>query len=495
MSAPPAFLTEPAKGLLVDGERQPAVSGRTFPSIDPSTGRAIASLAEGGAPDVDLAVASARAALAGPWRRFTPVDRQNALLRLADLVQAELPELLLIDSWDMGAPVSRAAAKPVAAASPVETLRYFAGWCTKIAGATTANSAAVGYLSYTRREPVGVVAAVIPWNSPLLAVSWKLGPALAAGCAVVLKPAEQASLVALRVGELALSAGFPPGVVNVVTGYGESAGAALAAHPDVDKIAFTGSVETGRAVVRAATGNLKRVSLELGGKSPSIVFADADLTAAVPSAAMSVFGNTGQTCIAGSRLFVQRSVHDEFVERLGAFGDALRVGVSTDPATQIGPLVSDEHLARVTSYVRQGADGGAELRTGGSRLTDGPLQHGYFVAPTVFAGVTDDMTIAREEIFGPVACVLPFDDLDEVAERANDTDFGLAAGVWTRDLATSHALVDRLEAGVVWVNGYGLQDPSVPFGGIKQSGWGKELSADALESYLTTKSVWIRTQA
>jgi aldehyde dehydrogenase (NAD+) len=347
--------------------------------------------------------------------------------------------------------------------------------------------------SYTLKEPVGVVGAIIPWNSPLTASVWKIGPALATGCTVVLKPAEEAPLASLRLAELALEAGVPAGVINVVPGYGETAGAALAAHPDVDKVAFTGSHVTGQAIVRASAGNLKRVSLELGGKSPDIVFADADLDQAVPGAAMAVFANSGQICSAGTRLFVEQRVYDEFVGRVADYGKTLQVGNGLDPNTQIGPLVSEQQLDRVTSYLDVGTKEGAKALTGGGRLTDGALAKGYFVPPTVFANVRDDMRIAREEIFGPVISAIPFKDTDELIQRANATTFGLGSGVWTQDVSKAHRLAKAIRAGSVWVNCYQAMDPAVPFGGYKMSGYGRESGKQHVEEYLNVKAVWIKT--
>jgi aldehyde dehydrogenase (NAD+) len=340
---------------------------------------------------------------------------------------------------------------------------------------------------------VGVVGAIIPWNGPLGASIWKIGPALATGCTVVLKPAEEAPLTPLRLGELVLEAGVPAGVVNIVPGFGETAGAALAAHPDVDKVAFTGSHTTGQSIIRASAGNLKRVSLELGGKSPDIVFADADIEAAVPGAAMAVFANSGQICSAGTRLFVEQRVYDAFVDRVAQFGKGLRVGNGLDPETQIGPLVSEQQLERVTGYLSLGRQEGARAVAGGERLTEGPLAQGYFVPPTVFADVRDDMRIAKEEIFGPVLSAIPFQDIDDLVLRANATMFGLGSGVWTRDVGKAHRLAKAIRAGSVWVNCYQAMDPAVPFGGYKMSGYGRESGLQHVEEYLNVKAVWIKT--
>jgi aldehyde dehydrogenase (NAD+) len=372
-------------------------------------------------------------------------------------------------------------------------LRFYAGQATSIHGETIENSLPGEIFSYTLKEPVGVVGAIIPWNSPLTASIWKIGPALATGCTVVLKPAEEAPLTPLRLGELALEAGVPPGVINVVPGYGETAGAALAAHPDVDKVAFTGSHLTGQAIVRASAGNLKRVSLELGGKSPDIVFADADIDAAVPGAAMAVFANSGQICSAGTRLFVEQRIYDEFVGKVAEFGKGLKVGNGIDPDVQIGPLVSQEQLSRVTGYFDVGQKEGASAVVGGKRLTEGNLGKGYFVPPTVFANVRDEMRIAQEEIFGPVISAISFKDADELVKRANATNFGLGSGVWTRDVSKAHKFAKAIRAGSVWVNCYQAMDPAVPFGGYKMSGYGRESGIQHVEEYLNVKAVWIKT--
>ncbi|HKE74844.1 MAG TPA: aldehyde dehydrogenase family protein [Acidimicrobiales bacterium] len=486
------FLAGPPKRLLIDGEWVEPAAGGTFPSVDPSTGATVAEVAEADVADVDRAVAAARRAFdEGPWRTASPVARQALLLALADAVAAHFEELRVLEAVDMGYPIGRA---PAAGADhAVQVLRYFAGWTTKLQGDTLPNSMPFPVFTYSLKEPVGVVASIIPWNSPISNVLWKLAPALAAGCTVVLKPAEEASLVAVRIGELLREVGAPPGVVNIVTGPGETVGAALTAHPGVDKVAFTGSTAVGQEIVRASAGNLKRVTLELGGKSPDIVFADADLDRAVPGAAMGVFANSGQACCAGTRIFVERPVYDEFVERAAAFAGGLRVGPSLDPATRVGPVVSAQQLDRVTGYLDVGRAEGAEVAAGGGRLTDGDLAAGYFVAPTIFTGVDDGMRIAREEIFGPVACVMPFDTVEEVVARSNASSFGLAGGVWTRDVSTAHRLAQELRTGTVWVNTYNLFDPVVPFGGYRMSGWGHECGPDALDQYLNTKAVWIRT--
>jgi aldehyde dehydrogenase (NAD+) len=484
------FLDGKPKRMLIGGKWLEAASGKTFETFNPATGEILATVAEGDKEDIDRAVAAARAAFEGPWSKVKPFERQAMLLRLADLVDENFEELISLDTLDMGAPLSRTRNLRLRV---IGMLRYYAGQATALHGETIENSLPGEYFSYTLKEPVGVVGAIIPWNGPLAATVWKIGPAIATGCTVVLKPAEEAPLTPLRLAELVMQAGIPPGVVNVVPGYGETAGAALAEHPDVDKVAFTGSCGTGQSIVRASAGNLKRVSLELGGKSPDIVFADADLAQAVPGAAMAVFANSGQICSAGTRLFVEQRIYDDFVAEVAAFGRTLRVGNGLEDATQIGPLVSAQQLDRVTSYLAAGRQEGATPIAGGERLTGPGYDGGYFVPPTVFAGVRDEMSIAREEIFGPVISAIPFTDIEEVVRRGNTTTFGLGSGVWTRDVSKAHKLARAIKAGSVWVNCYQAMDPAVPFGGYKMSGYGRESGLQHLEEYLNVKAVWIKT--
>jgi aldehyde dehydrogenase (NAD+) len=482
------FLDGKPTKLLIGGEWVSARSEKTFSSINPSTGEIICEVAEADATDVDDAVAAARRAFEGPWSKFTPQQRQNVMLKFADIIEQNLDELRLIDVIDMGAPIRRTRRSN----RVVESLRYFAGWTTKIHGETVPNSQPGNVFSYTLKEPVGVCASIIAWNGPLGAALAKIAPVLATGCTTVLKPAEEASLTALRLGELILELDLPAGVVNIVTG-GGGVGAALAEHDDVDKVAFTGSSGTGQKIVRAAAGNLKRVSLELGGKSPDIIFADADLDAAIAGASNGVFGNSGQVCYAGTRVFVERPIYEEVIARMSDYANALVVGNSQDEETDIGPVVSQTQLDRVSGYLEIGKDEGARTAAGGHRRVDGDLAKGYFVSPTVFADVNDDMRIAQEEIFGPVAAVMPFDSIDEVKKRANLTKFGLGGGVWTRDVGKAHQLAAAINTGVVWVNSYGLTDPAMPHGGSKMSGWGNEFSIHGLDEYLNVKAVWIRT--
>jgi phenylacetaldehyde dehydrogenase len=481
------FLEKPRK-MLINGNWVNSISGKTFPTYNPATGEVLAQVAEGDREDIDRAVKAARKAFdQGPWRRLTASERGRLIWKLADLLESHTEEFAYLESLDNGKPltVARAADVPLA----VDLFRYMAGWATKIEGNTIPISVpytpGAKYLAYTLREPVGVAGQIIPWNFPLLMAVWKLGPALACGCTVVLKPAEQTPLSALRLGELIMEAGFPEGVVNIVPGYGETAGAALAAHPDVDKIAFTGSTEVGKLIVHAAAGNLKKVSLELGGKSPNVVFKDADLDSAIPGAASAIFFNHGQCCTAGSRLYIEKPVFDRVVEGIANEAKKINVGSGLDPATSMGPLVSEEQLNRVCSYLESGFSQGATALSGGHRKGN----KGYFVEPTVLVNAREDMKVVREEIFGPVVAAMPFTDPEEILTRANDSEYGLAAAVWTRDISKAHRTAELLRAGTVWINCYNIFDAAMPFGGYKQSGWGREMGHDVLNNYTQTKAV------
>jgi phenylacetaldehyde dehydrogenase len=480
-----AFIRTPRQ-MFINGNWTDAASGRTFETPNPATGDTLAHVAEGGAEDIDRAVRAARTAFDGPWSRMTPSERGRIIWRIGDLILEHADELAQLESLDNGKPflVARAADVPLAA----DLFHYMAGWATKIEGNTISISVpympGANFHSYTLREPIGVVGQIIPWNFPLLMAAWKLGPALATGCTVVLKPAEQTPLSALRLAELIAEAGLPDGVVNVVPGYGESAGAALAAHPDVDKVAFTGSTEVGKLIVEAAAGNLKKLTLELGGKSPNIVFDDAD-DGAVEGAANAIFFNHGQCCVAGSRLFVQEGRYDEVVDGVAEIAKSIKLGSGLDPTTQMGPLVSDEQFRRVTGFLESGRADGATALAGGGRYGE----RGYFVEPTVLTNTRPDMKVVREEIFGPVVVAEKFGSLDEIAAQANDTEYGLGAGIWTRDISKAHALAKKLRAGTVWINCYNVFDASLPFGGYKQSGWGREMGHEVLNNYTEVKAV------
>jgi len=484
----PAAATFMAKELkmLIDGKWVGAKSGKTFTVEDPATEETIAQVPAGDKADIDLAVGAARRALeSGPWSRLSPGERSRLVWRLGDILEQHADEFAQLEALDNGKPVTNARRGDVAGS--IDMFRYMAGWATRLGGETIPVSSAGNWHAYTLREPVGVVGQIIPWNFPLMMAAWKLAPALAAGCTIVLKPAEQTPLSALRFGELLQEAGIPDGVVNIVTGYGETAGAALAEHPDVDKVAFTGSTEVGKLIVKAAAGNLKRVSLELGGKSPAIVFPDADLEQAVAGTADAIFYNQGQCCTAGSRLFAHKSVYDRVVDGIVAQAGKLKIGHGLDPTVNLGPLVSKEQHQRVTGFIESGRKEGAEVVTGGNVAGN----QGYFVEPTVLAKTNRDMRVVREEIFGPVVCVQSFDDdsLEAVAKFANDTEYGLQASVWTQNLGIAHMMARKIKAGTICINTHNYGDPAWPFGGYKQSGWGREMGKEVMEHYTETKSV------
>ncbi len=483
------FLGGKPKRMLIGGEWVESVSGKTFGTHNPATGDELAQVAEGDAADIDRAVRAARTAFEdGPWGTMTAADRSSLIWKLADLIEEHTEELATLETLDNGKPIVAARRDDVG--GTVAYFRYYAGWPTKIQGDTVPVSVP-DMFNYTLRQPVGVVGQIIPWNYPLMMSAWKLAPALAAGCAIVLKPAEQTPLSALLLGELIQRAGIPDGVVNIVPGFGETAGAALVRHPGVDTIAFTGSTEVGRLIMKNAAGNLKKVSLELGGKSPNIIFADADIDAASEGAAFGIFYNMGQDCTAGSRVFVQESVYDRVASYIADFAGKQKVGNGLDESTDIGPLVTREQLDRVTNYLNVGKGEGARVLSGGSRLTDGDFARGNYVAPTVFARASNSMRIAQEEIFGPVVTVIPFKDAEDVVAEANNIDYGLAAGIWSRDIGKAHRLAAAIKAGTVWVNCYGPLDPGSPFGGFKQSGIGREMGFHGIELYTEVKSVWV----
>lgn len=473
----------------IGGATMPARSGATLPVIDPGTGRQIAEIPASGAEDVDEAVNAARAALeSGRWARMTTTERGRLIWKLADIIQSNAAELAEIESLDTGRPIWEC--QVVDIPGSVQMLEYMAGWASKINGETMQLGIPGTLHAYTVREPVGVVAVIVPWNYPLELAVWRTAPALAAGCTVVIKPAENTSLSTLRLAQLVAEAGFPPGVINVVTGLGEEAGAALARHPDIDAISFTGSTETGRAIVHAAAGNMKRVFLELGGKSPAIVMEDADLDVTIPGVAGSIFFSSGQVCTAGSRLFVDERIFDRVVEGVANYARGLKIGHGLDPSTQLGPLVSDVQLERVIGYIQSGRQDGARMLTGGARAGN----EGFFVEPTVVVDTGAHMAIYKEEVFGPVLCAVPFkaDDLDGVVKAANDSIYGLHASVWTQNLKAAHQLAGRIKAGNVCVNTHNFFDPAFPMGGFKQSGWGRASGFAAIEHYTEVKGIVAR---
>lgn len=475
------------KGLLIDGEWVQSQTGKMFTVENPATSDVLTQVAHGQAADVDKAVMAARRAFdTGAWSSTTASDRSKMMWKLADLLEAHAEEFAQLESLDNGKPfgVARAADIPLA----IENFRYMAGWATKIHGHTIPLSVPytpkVSYLAYTLKEPVGVVGQIIPWNFPLLMAAWKMAPALAAGCTIILKPAEQTPLTALRLGELVMEAGFPKGVVNIISGFGD-AGAALVANPRVDKVAFTGSTEVGKEIVRGSAHNLKKVSLELGGKSPNIIFKDANLDLAIPGAASAIFFNHGQCCCAGSRLYIESEVYDEVIRGVSEYAKKIRVGDGMESGTQMGPVVSKDQFTKICAYLESGRLEGATVAAGGNPLD----RSGYFIEPTVLTGTNKDMRVVKEEIFGPVVAAMPFKTLDEVVDMANDSVFGLAAGIWTQDITTAHRTSSRLKAGTTWINCYNIFDAALPFGGYKESGWGREMGEDALRLYTETKSV------
>ena len=474
---------EPGK-LFIAGKWVDSVSGKTFDTLNPATEEVITSIAEGDSSDIDLAVTAARKAFEdGPWRKTDARERGKILLRVMDLIEKNKDELALLETLDNGKPISETTNADLPLV--IDCLLYYAGWADKIHGETIPVRGE--FFNYTLREPVGVVGQIIPWNFPLLMAAWKIAPAIACGNTVVLKPAEQTPLTALRLGEICQEAGLPDGVLNIVPGYGPTAGAALAEHMDVDKIAFTGEYTTGRIIMQAASKNLKRVSLELGGKSPNIVFADSDIDSAVAGAMTGIFFNQGEVCCAGSRLFLERSIHDEFVDKLSSKASSLSVGNPEDAGTQMGAQVSKEQFDKILGYIDTGKQEGAKLVTGGERCGE----KGYFIRPTIFDAVDNNMKIAREEIFGPVVSAITFDDVDDMVRQSNLSIYGLAAAVWTRDIKKAHRLARDLKAGTIWINTYNSFDAASPFGGFKQSGFGRELGIHALELYTQVKSVWI----
>jgi aldehyde dehydrogenase (NAD+) len=480
------MITVEQKHLLINNEWRPSSSGQTMEVINPATEEIIAAVAAADGRDVDAAVAAARAAFDGPWGTMSARERGRLVRKLADRLLERADDVSRLETLHNGKPISESRNIEIPAAA--ECFEYYAGWADKVMGETIPVKG--NHLTYTLREPIGVVAAIVPWNFPLLLAAWKVAPALACGNTVILKPASQTPLTALALGEIAVEIGLPPGVLNVITGPGSRVGQALVEHPGIDKIAFTGDTSTGKSIMRSAADTLKRITLELGGKSPNIVLADADVEAAIRGATIGIFYGKGEVCAAGSRLLVDRSIKNEFIDKLATRARKMVPGDPLDPKTRFGAIASRKQLDTVLRYIESGRNEGASLVAGGQRADIGTGK-GYFVQPTVFADVTPEMTIAREEIFGPVLAAIEFADLDEAISRANDSQYGLAAGVWTRDIKKAHYVARKLQAGTVWVNTYNVYDTAAPFGGYKQSGFGREMSAHALDHYTQVKSVWV----
>lgn len=490
MSSPQPTTSETPRKyqLFIDGKWVDAESGKTFTTPNPATGETLAEVAEADKADVDKAVAAARKAFEGKWGKMSARDRGRLMYKLSQLIEEHSQELAELETADNGKPIRES--QYVDLPQVVENFEYFAGWATKIEGETIPVPGQM--FNYTLREPIGVCGQIIPWNFPLLMAAWKLAPALAAGNTIVLKPAEQTPVNAMELGKLIQEAGFPDGVVNILPGYGETAGAALAAHPGIDKIAFTGSTEVGKIIAREAAQNLTKVSLELGGKAPNIVFADADIEQAVNGAMMGIFFNQGQVCCAGSRLFLAQEIKDEFLERLKEKSQKIKVGNPMDSGTHMGPQVSEEQLTRIKGYVDIARGEGATVLTGGeSPQLEGNFQNGYFFQPTVFGEVKNSMRVAQEEIFGPVVSAITFENEDDLIKQANETIYGLSAGIWTRDITRAHRFAKEIHAGVVWINTFNMFNAASPFGGFKQSGYGREMGKHALELYTHIKSVWV----
>lgn len=482
------FLSGGPKKMFIGGEYVKSISGKTFDTIHPATGEVITSVYEADKEDVDRAVIAAEKAFKGDWSKVTPSERGKMMWRLADLIEEHFEPLAQLEALDNGKPINEARAADLPLA--IDHFRYYAGWATKISGEVIQNSTGKNMLTYTQREPIGVVGQIIPWNFPLLMLSWKMGAALATGNVIIFKSAEQTPLTSLYLTELITEAGFPPGVVNMLSGYGETAGQAMVKHPRIRKIAFTGSTEVGKTIQQQATGNLKRLSLELGGKSPNIIFSDADLSKAIPGAMMGIFFNQGQACSAGSRLYIHKKVYDNVMADMISAVKNMQQGFGLDEATDIGPLISDKQFKRVSSYLESGHEAGAKAVIGGQPIDS----NGYFIPPTIFSDVNHDMKIIQEEIFGPVLTATPFDDEDDLADiirKANDTEYGLASGIWTTDIRKAHKMANKIEAGTVWINDYNALDAAVPFGGYKQSGYGREMGSYALDLYTQVKSIWV----